>query len=177
LDGTGSATDVDLSCASLNGGPLIDPNDGSSLAIDYASGNLYAFLEYAFDGIGWFVGKASLDGSGCVQAAAPASGVGQARGSAFDPISSRLYLMTSLAGQAYVGDFSASLPLTQPLPLVTFDPAANAGVPRYPSIVKPPKVSSAAVSSSTSEPGASLSLSGAAVIDDEVTMRVYRGAA
>lgn len=50
---------------------------------------------------------------------------------------------------------------------------------RFPFIIKPPKLAtgSVSVSASGTEPGATLTLTGAETIDDQITMRVYRGAA
>ncbi|MBU6337841.1 MAG: hypothetical protein KGR19_08540 [Acidobacteria bacterium] len=181
LDGSGGAGTLSPSCARMSGAPpTISPNGASSLVVDYASGYLYAQMEFPFDAYGWFVGRAKLDGSDCLQVAEPlGSGGAASRGSAFDPDTGWLYVFRSGLTRSNYMNMNGSLPVVDPWPILPISPSSAATTPRSPFIIKAPKLASGSVSISGSgtAPGSTITLSGAETVDDQITMRVYRGAA
>jgi hypothetical protein len=180
LDGTGGAQALRPVCESMDGGASITPDNATSIVVDRANGYIYAMLTRTGSGYGpWFVGRMRLDGTECVQIAtdSPCPSFGcQARGGLLDPDTHMLFHFR-VNGSAIRIDTNGSLPANPPS-LVTFDPAANVGsAPRLASMIKPPHLAGPlVVSASGSSPGATLSCA-CTPVDDQVAMRVYRGAA
>lgn len=180
LDGSGGAQAIDPTCVSTTGGPSIQPENGQGMVVDYTAGKIYGMVEAAAAGL--FMVESNLDGSGCRQITPPTgTPIPNSYGLALDPGTRWLYNARPFSPSdplmEYL-DLNASLPAPA-LSVLPISPSSFANGARYPFIIKEPKLASGSISISGSgtAPGSTLTLAGAETVDDQITMRVYRGAA